>query len=133
MNHFTRHGWVLVFVGALGCAHAQGLDALKGLAEGASSGMGSMAPGSLGNAAGVLEYCLKNNFLSGSGATSIKDQLMGKIPGGKPASDTGYVEGSQGILTGTDGKKVDLTGGGIKQELTRKACDYVLNQAKSMI
>jgi len=133
MNHFTRHGWVLVFVGALGCAHAQGLDALKGLAEGASSGMGSMAPGSLGNAAGVLEYCLKNNYLSGAGASSIKDQLMSKIPGGHPASDAGYVDGAKGILTGSDGKKMDLTGGGLKAELTKKACDFVLNHAKSMI
>ena len=131
MNHFTRYGFVLVLLGAMGCAHAQGLDALKGLAGGASSS--SMASGSLGNAAGVLEYCLKNNYLSGGSATSIKDQLMSKIPGGQPASDAGYVDGSKGILTNTDGKKMDLTGSGLKAELTKKACDFVLNQAKSMI
>ncbi|SEA74209.1 DUF2501 domain-containing protein [Variovorax sp. YR216] len=133
MNHFIRHGLALVFVGALGCAHAQGLDALKGLAGGAGSGTGSMASGSLGNAAGVLEYCLKNNYLSGANASSVKDQLMSKIPGGQPAKDTGYVDGSKGILTNSDGKKMDLTGGGLKAELTKKACDFVLNQAKSMI
>jgi len=132
MNQVVRRGLTMLLVAAIGGAQAQGLDALKNLGS-SVPGVGSMASGSLGNAAGVLEYCLKNNFLSESGATSIKDQLMRKIPGGKPASDTGYVEGSQGILTGTDGKKVDLTGGGIKQELTKKACDYVLNQAKSMI
>ena len=93
-----------------------------------------MAPGSLGNPAGVIEYCLKNNYLSADGATTaVKDQLMGKIPGGKPASDPGYVDGAQGILTGTDGKKMDLTGGGLKQEVTRKACDFVLKQAKGML
>lgn len=131
MNHFSRHGLVLVLLGAMGCAHAQGLDALKGLAGGATSG--SMASGSLGNAAGVLEYCVKNNYLSGAGASSVKDQLMSKIPGGQPASDAGYVDGSQGILTSSDGKKMDLTGGGLKAELTKKACDFVLNQAKSML
>ncbi|WP_431274069.1 DUF2501 domain-containing protein [Variovorax ureilyticus] len=133
MHHFTRHGFVLVLLATMGSAHAQGLDALKGLAGGASPGAGSMASGSLGNAAGVLEYCLKNNYLSGAGASSVKDQLMSKIPGGKPASDAGYVDGSKGILTGSDGKKMDLTGGGLKAELTKKACDLVLNQAKSMI
>lgn len=132
MNQFTRHGFVLVLLGALGGAQAQGLDMLKGLAGG-SAGASSMTSGSVGNAAGVLEYCLKNNYLSGNGASSLKDQLMSKIPGGKPASDTGYVEGSQGILTSTEGKKLDLTGGGLKAELTKKACDFVLNQAKSMI
>ncbi len=131
MNHFSRHGIVLVLVGAFGCAHAQGLDALKGLAGGATSG--SMASGSLGNAAGVLEFCVKNNYLSGNGVTAVKDQLMGKIPGGQPASDAGYVDGAKGILTSSDGKKMDLTGGGLKAELTKKACDFVLNQAKSML
>jgi hypothetical protein len=132
MNQFARRGFALVLLGALSGAQAQGLDMLKGLAGG-SAGASSMASGSVGNAAGVLEYCLKNNYLSGAGASSVKDQLMSKIPGGKPASDTGYVDGSQGILTSTDGKKLDLTGGGLKAELTKKACDFVLNQAKSMI
>jgi hypothetical protein len=132
MNPFARHGIALVLLASLCGAQAQSLDMLKGLAGG-STGAGSVASGSVGNAAGVLEYCLKNNYLSGTSASSMKDQLMSKIPGGKPASDTGYVDGSQGILTGTDGKKVDLTGGGLKAELTKKACDFVLSQAKSMI
>ena len=134
-NRLARLGTVLVLLAA-GAAQAQGLDMLKGLAGGgggSSSALGSMASGSLGNAAGVLEYCLKNNYLSGDAASSVKDQLMGKIPGGKPASDAGYVDGSQGILTGSDGKKMDLTGGGLKQELTKRACDFVLKQGKSMI
>jgi hypothetical protein len=132
MHQFARHGFALVLLGALGGAHAQGLDMLKGLVGG-SSGTSSLTSGSVGNAAGVLQYCLKNNYLSGDGASSLKDQLMSKIPGGKPASDEGFVNGSQGILTSSDGKKVDLTGGGLKAELTKRACDFVLNQAKSMI
>ena len=120
-----------------GSVQAQGLDVLKGLAGGggggSSSALGSMASGSLGNAAGVLEYCLKNNYLSGDAASAVKDQLMSKIPGGKPASDSGYVDGSQGILTGSDGKKMDLTGHGLKQEISKRACDFVLQQGKNMI
>ncbi|MDM0108323.1 DUF2501 domain-containing protein [Variovorax sp. J22R24] len=130
---FASVGAALICLAA-GSVHAQGLDMLKGLGGGGgSSALGSMSSGSLGNAAGVLEYCLKNNYLSGDAASSVKDQLMSKIPGGKPASDSGYVDGSQGILTGSDGKKMDLTGGGLKQEITKRACDFVLKQGKSMI
>jgi hypothetical protein len=129
-QRFMRVSAIALLLGSAGFAQAQSLDMLKGLAGGG----GGMASGSLGNAAGVIEYCLKNNYLSAdSTTTAVKDQLMGKIPGGKPASDPGYVDGAQGILTGTDGKKMDLTGGGLKQEVTRKACDFVLKQAKQML
>lgn len=130
-KRFMRVSAIALLLGSAGFAQAQSLDMLKGLAGG---GGGSMASGSLGNAAGVIEYCLKNNYLSGGDASSVKDKLMGKLGGGdKPAADPGYVAGSQGILTGSDGNKMDLTGGGLKQEVTRKACDFVLKQGKSMI
>jgi len=136
MNTSVRH---LVSIGVLlagatgaGIAQGQNLDMLKGLAGGASGGLGSMTSGSLGNAAGVLEFCVKNNYIGGD-ASAVKDQLMRKIPGGQPASDAGYVSGAKGLLTGSDGKTVDLSGGGLKQEMTKKACDVVLKQGKSMI
>ena len=128
-QRFLRVSAIALLLGSAGAVQAQSLDMLKGLAGGG----GGMASGSLGNAAGVIEYCLKNNYLSADGAAGVKDQLLGKLPGGKPAADPGYVDGSQGILTGTDGKKMDLTGGGLKQEVTRKACDFVLKQAKGML
>ena len=130
-QRFMRVSAIALLLGSAGFTQAQSLDMLKGLAGGAS---GSMALGRLGNAAGVVEYCLKNNYLSADGATTaVKDQLMGKIPGGKPAADPGYVDGSQGILTSADGKKMDLSGGGLQKEVTRKACDFVLKQAKGML
>ncbi|MDM0011104.1 DUF2501 domain-containing protein [Variovorax sp. J22P168] len=135
-QRFMRVSAIALLIGSAGFVQAQGLDALKGLAGGggSSSALGSMASGSMGNAAGVIEYCLKNNYLSGGDAASVKDKLMGKLGGGdKPAADPGYVAGAQGILTGTDGKKMDLTGGGLKEQVTRKACDFVLKQGKSMI
>ncbi|HEY2256150.1 MAG TPA: DUF2501 domain-containing protein [Variovorax sp.] len=125
-------GALLALTAGAGIAQAQNLDTLKGMVGGASGGLGSMTSGSLGNAAGVLEFCVKNNYIGGD-ASAVKDQLMSKIPGGKPASDTGYVSGAKGLLTGSDGKTMDLTGGGLKQEITKKACDVVLKQGKSMI
>jgi len=137
MNTFKPSMARVALLGAIAFAagaQAQSLDMLKGLAGGGSGGaLGSLTSGSLGNAAGVLEYCVKNNYLSGNAASSVKDQLMSKIPGGKPASDTGYVSGAKGLLTGSDGKTIDLSGGGLKAQITKKACDVVLQQGRSMI
>lgn len=140
-----------------GAASAQWLDAVKGQMEGAGQGsatqsgstqggilqglgnnlsLSSLTPASAGNAAGVLEFCMKNNYLAGGDAQALKDKLMGKIGGGstqKAKSDSGYLAGLQGLLNGSDGKSVDLSGGGLKEELTRKACDQVLKHAKSFL
>jgi len=118
---------------------AQSLDSLKGLAGGATGGsglgsLGSLSSGSMGNAAGIIEYCLKNKYLSGSGVSQVKDGLLGKMPGGQPAAqqDSGYLDGAKGLLTGSDGKKTDLTSG-LTEPIKKQACDIVLKQAQSML
>ena len=129
-------------------AHAQLgdlLDKAKGAGGGSSSGSGglgglggvlsgqSMTSGSTGNVAGILEFCIKNNYLSGNAASGVKDALMGKLPGGSAKSDSGYGDGAKGILNSTGGNKVDLGGGGLKADVTRKVCDTILSQAKSLL
>jgi hypothetical protein len=104
---------------------------LKGMAGMASS---PMASGSMGNVAGLLQYCIGNNYLSGNSAASVKDQLMGKLPGGEQNEDRGYSDGQQGLLHGSNGNLMDLSkGGGLTAEVTKKACDTVLAQAKSFL
>ncbi len=130
-------------------AHAQLLDAVKGQMGGnGQSGSGgimqglgnslplsSLSPATAGNAAGVLEFCMKNNYLAGGDAQAMKDKLLGKVSGNstQAKSDSGYLAGLQGLLNGSDGKSVDLSGGGLKEEVTRKACDQVLKHAKSFL
>lgn len=135
-----------VSLGLSPLAHAQ-LDSLKnslGGLGGSSTGssglpsLSSMSSSSMGNATGVLEFCIKNNYLSGSNltsATGVKDQLMGKLTGesGSPAQSPGYLDGAKGLLSSSDGKTVDLNGGGLKQQLTKQVCDKVLSQAKSFL
>jgi hypothetical protein len=111
-------------------AASGGLGKLGGIGSALSGG--SLASGSTGNVAGLLEFCLKNNFLSGQDSSAVKDQLMGKL-GGTPAPDSGYQEGAQGVLKSGDGKQVDLSGGGLKEQATKQICDKVLAQAKSML
>ncbi|ANY16622.1 DUF2501 domain-containing protein [Bordetella pseudohinzii] len=120
-------------------AQAQLLDSVKGQL-GASTpnnpgGLATLSPGTTGNAAGVLDFCIKNNYLAGGDAGAIKDKLVGKLGGGaaKPEADPGYASGIQGILKGKDGKSMDLSGGGLKQELAQKACDQVLQYGKSLL
>lgn len=127
------------------------LDKAKGAASGESGGSGgsgmlgglgglggalsgqSMTAGSTGNVAGILEFCIRNNYLKGNAVSGVKDALMGKLPGGSAKSDSGYGDGAKGILNGAGGNKLDLGGGGLKAEVTRKVCDQVLSQAKSLL
>jgi hypothetical protein len=112
----------------------------KGDQGGALQGIAGMAgapvaSGSLGNVAGLMQYCIGNNYLSGDGASAVKDKLLGKLSEGSHTSDPGYSDGVKGLLRGRDGKAMDLGSGsgGLKAELTKKACDTVLAQAKSFL
>lgn len=115
-------------------AGAGGLGGLKDMAGGAD--LSSAASGSLGNAAGIVEFCFKNNYLSGDAASSVKDQLMGKL-GGESESDkdkSDYADGAKGLLKTGDGGSFDLAKmGDLKKSVTKKACSSVLDHAKSFL
>lgn len=119
---------------------AMQLDKLGGLMGGAGGGLTS---GSASNAAGIIQYCINNNYLGGdSGASGVKDKLLGSLSGKsstpEPTKDKGYLDGAKGILTGSNGKQMSLTGGDssdssdMKGKLVHKACDAVLKQGKKM-
>lgn len=126
---------------------AQGFDQLKNITggsgvSGAASSLGSLgslssiAPGSIGNAAGILDYCVKNSYLSDSKASPVKDQLMGKLSGSQnqPATENpDYINGVNGILSGSDGQSVDLSMAGLKAKAGKEVCQRILDQAKSML
>ncbi|HUA80228.1 MAG TPA: DUF2501 domain-containing protein [Dyella sp.] len=122
---------------ACGAASAQGLGNLGGKFGGMLGGNGSMSSGSMGNVAGLLQYCVKNNYLGGdSGASGIASKLLGKTQGGSSNSD--YQSGLSGMLKGSDGHTTDLSnvGGGnsdLKSKITTKACDVVLKQGQKFI
>jgi hypothetical protein len=111
-------------------AASGGLGKLGGMGSALSGG--SLASGSTGNVAGLLEFCMKNNLLSGQDASAVKDKLMGKL-GGTPAPESGYAEGTQGVLKTGSGGQLDLSSSGLKEQATRQICDKVLAQAKSML
>jgi hypothetical protein len=161
------------------CAQIEGLlgkggkvGDLKGMAGLAGS---PLASGSMSNVAGLLQYCIGNGQLSEQGAGPVKDQLMAKLPGAAKTEDRGYADGLKGLLQGSNGKLIDLSGGsslassagagadsvssgagsasgmgssgsagstgsgtgtgagGLTANLTKKACDTVLAQARSFL
>ena len=140
-----------VLLGAGVGAHAAGLgDMLKdksssgsalsgalggggGGSSAALSAMGLSGSGTASNAAGVITYCMKNNYLNADKAAQVKDQLLGKLGLGQKEEpkDTGYQNGLMGMVTGSDGKSFSLDK--VKSSVKEKACDFVLNNAKSLI
>jgi hypothetical protein len=133
MKSRVRFSLVVAALAASACAiaTAQDLGSLKGMAGGLDPS--SLASGSAGNAAGVIEYCMKNNFLGG-GAGGIKDQLMGKVSGGGESGKADYAEGAKGLLKTGDGNSIDIGKlGNYKQSVTKKACSSVLEHASSLL
>jgi hypothetical protein len=136
----------VILAGGLTCggfcatAFGQGLGDLAGGALGGGD-MSSLASGSAGNAAGVIGFCVKNNYLGGDAASSMKDKLMGKAGLGADNKDQGYADGENGLVQTSDGKRVDLSKlggsaggmGDMKSKLTKKACGAVLDHAKSLL
>ena len=89
--------------------------------------------GTASNAAGVITYCMKNNYLNADKAAQVKNQLLGKMGLGQKEEpkDEGYLSGLSGMVTGSGGKSFSLDK--IKGDLKEKACDYVLDNAKSLL
>ncbi|HEY4041019.1 MAG TPA: DUF2501 domain-containing protein [Rhodopila sp.] len=128
-------------------AHAQLMDQLKGAVGSGQEGSSGGALGKLGasgvpsvgqagasNTAGVLQYCIQNKYMGGGGASSVKDSLMSKLSGsGKSPNDSGFQEGSHGLLQTGNGQGYSLGGSGIKAQITQKVCDQVLQHAKSLL
>ena len=142
----TIAGMSIAALLSISAAHAQLGDLLKKEESGASSaglgnlgGLGgalsgpSITSGSASNVAGLLEFCIKNNYLSGDKAAEVKNSLTSKLPGGSSSSDSGYKSGKKGILNSSDGSALDLSGGGLKKQATKQICDTVLDQGKSFL
>ena len=113
------------------------LDQLKEKAGAAASSQGSnlgfkmpaIGSSTIGSAAGVLQYCVKNNYRGGD-AASVKDKLRAKITGQKQ-QEKNFESGAKGLLKGGDGKTLNMKI--LSSKVKEKACDYVLKNATSLI
>ncbi len=113
-------------------AHSSG-GGLGGTLGGAmGGGMPSVGSASGGNLAGVLQYCIRNNYLGGGGASTTESGLLGKLGGGTSRSSQ-FESGDRGELQTGQGSTFSLGGGGLKSKITQKVCDQILKHARSMI
>ncbi len=112
-----------------------GLLGGSGAAGGLLSSLGVPASGTASNAAGVITYCMKNNYLNANKAQQVKDQLLGKLGLGTQKQETpkdqGYLNGLSGMITGSNGQSFSMDK--LKGDLKEKACDFVLDNAKSLL
>lgn len=104
------------------------LDSLK--AQAGNYAMPSLGENSIGNVAGVLQYCVKNNYLSADAASGVKDRLLEKITGQKK-QQASFSDGVKGVLKGDGGQSLNLKS--LSSKVKTKACDYVLKSAGSLV
>ncbi|AJI94199.1 hypothetical protein BD65_2451 [Yersinia ruckeri] len=111
------------------------LSSLTGLLNGGDT---ALSAGTITNAAGILQYCVKNNVLSAKGTTAIKDQLISKlgISSTENAKSQDYQDGLGGLLKTSEGKSLNLNDLGtsqITEKIKTKACDLVLKQGQTFL
>jgi hypothetical protein len=137
---------LLMLLCALACSasvSAQTLNDLSDALGGAKSGgLGALGGGQLpavdqastSNLAGVLQYCIKNNYLGGSNVTSVEQSLLGKAGGsGAVQKDQGFLSGNKGLLETGNSSGFTLGGDGLQKSVTDKVCDLVLEHAQSLL
>jgi Protein of unknown function (DUF2501) len=83
---------------------------------------------SAGNAAGVLQYCVKNKLVSSTSADTVLGGLT-KKPNVTKSSD--FSAGQTGKILGGGGKSFSV--GKAPSYLQSQACDMVLKQAKHLL
>ena len=111
----------------------------NGGTSGLMSSLGVPAAGTASNAAGVLTYCAKNNYLNPDKAGALTNQLLTSLglPTAQSATSTvatqdqGYLNGVAGMIVSPTGELFSLDK--IKGNVKDKACEFVLNNAKSFL
>lgn len=125
----------LVALSLLSLAGTASAQTLPGNSSSWSSGLNSMLGGAVpslgktgvGNAAGVLGYCVKNKLTNATSAQSV----LGKLTGQPGVTDSpGYTAGQSGQLQTGSGM---LSLNNLKTQVKTKACDAVLKHATSFL
>ena len=86
------------------------------------------------NIAGLLQYCVKNNYLSGGSATSVKDLLVNKVTGSGEKHLRQRLSGGQRGYAGKRQRAERQPGGRRHQGADHpEGCDQVLQYGKSLL
>lgn len=114
------------FVSLCFVASSAGAQTIPGLPGGAA--LPDVTKMGVPNVAGVLGYCVKNNLLGASGASSVIDGLKGKQ--GVTTSPE-YRSGEAGNIIAGNGSPVSLAA--MPSQLKTQACNAVLRHGTSLL
>lgn len=92
----------------------------------------------MGNAAGILQYCIKQKLVSATNTENIKDKLLDKLGlnSAEKQKQTDYTQGMAGLLQTKDGLALNLNNIGstpLAEKVKTKACDLVLKQGVAFL
>ncbi|WP_192457807.1 DUF2501 domain-containing protein [Musicola keenii] len=104
-----------------------------------NGGTQSLSAGTMNNAAGILQYCVKQKLIAATNTDNIKNQLLNKLglsTQQEQQKQTDYLQGLSGMLNTGDGKQLNLNNIGstpLAEKVKTKACDLVLKQGVKFI
>lgn len=112
------------------------LSSLTGLLNGGAS---TLSAETMPNAAGILQYCIKQKLVSATSTENIKNQVMEKLGITTPQEqqqEPDFLQGAQGLLDTGDGQPLNLNNIGttpLARKVKTKACDIVLKQGVNFL
>lgn len=102
-------------------------------------GSQALSANSMTNAAGILEYCMKNKLVSATNTDNVKNQLLDKLgldSGTKQTQPQDYTQGLMGLLNTGKDQQVNLNTIGsspLAEKVKTQACDFVLKQGMNYL
>lgn len=114
-------------------------NSLASLTSLLGGGTSALSSNSMTNAAGILEYCMKNKLVSATNPENVKNQLLDKLgldSGTKQTEPQDYTQGLMGLLNTGKGQQLNLNSIGstpIAEKVKTQACDFVLKQGMNYL
>lgn len=103
------------------------------------SGSSALSSGTMTNAAGILQYCMKNKLVSATDPENVKNQLLDKLGLDSSTKETqpqDYTQGLMGLLNTGKGQQLNLDTIGsspLAEKVKTQACDFVLKQGMNYL
>ncbi|KFC77910.1 DUF2501 domain-containing protein [Buttiauxella agrestis] len=102
-------------------------------------GTNALSADTMTNAAGILQYCMKNKLVSATNTDNVKNQLLDKLgldSGTKESQPQDYTQGLMGLLNTGKDQQVNLNTIGnssLAEKVKTQACDFVLKQGMNYL
>lgn len=104
-----------------------------------NSGDQTLNASSMDNAAGVLQYCMKQKLVSATNTENVKTQLLNKLglaDQQEQQQQTDYTQGLMGILNTSNGQQINLDSlknTTLAKKVRTKSCNIILKQGANFI